>query len=392
MYTLIIENSDGEQVAFPLLCEPGTEFRIGRSPECEISLPDERHLSRVHCFLTATETGFVLTDNNSSNGIYEDDARTQQIFMLPEKVYRMGACMIRIEGEPDAYAEVEEVAYVQPEPELEPPVEEEEEYAEPALPPVDMEPLPEAPPVELAADEEYEEADLPAIEEPAPPPAASVKRRVRFQPPPPRKAVVKRPPPRAFFTANGALSTEVVLQKPKPLKHRAAVQGTKVHRAPSIPAEEYGLPCDFSLEAQLMNTTAVLLEGDLLKFCIRSEEDCRVYIIQYDCENNAAMLVPGVGGASNKLAAGVRVQFPPPGNKSGYELYVEPPYGEDTILVIACTVSCKFDKIWAECYLQSDEWRQIGEVERKAIQFCREMKGAEDARWASAVLKVRTGE
>lgn len=395
MYTLIIENSDGEQVAFPLLCEIGTNFRIGRSDECEISLPDERHLSRVHCFLTATDEGFVLTDNNSSNGIYEDDARTPQIFMQPAKVYRIGSCMIRIEGQPEVHAEEE--VYAQPEAVEEPLAVVEDPAEELPSPQADESWSAAELPVAVADDEAYEEEpagapeDIPAVAPMATPPVEK-KRRVRFQAPPPRKAIVKRPPPRAFYTAGGTLNTEVVLQKPKQLKHRAAVQGTKVQREPSVSAEEFGLPYDFAVEAQLLNTTAVLLEGDLLRFGIYAEEDCHVFIIQYDSENNAAMLVPGVGGASNKLFAGQRVQFPPPGNKSGYELYVEPPYGEDIILVIACTASCKFDKIWADCYQQSDEWRKIGEVESKAIQFCKEIKGAESALWAAAVLKVRTGE
>lgn len=385
MYTLLIENSDGEQVAFPLLCELGSELRIGRSDECEISLPDECHLSRVHCILTCTETGFVLTDNNSSNGVYEDNLRTQQIFMQAEKEYRIGSCRILLSGSPDGVAE---------------PVEQEE-----SLPPPPMLDFDETPLIE--DDEPYLEevaVSVPApapqpqpspTSEPAPEPAPRPERksRVRFQPPPPRKAIVKRPPPRAFYTASGVLNTQIVQQKPKQLKHRAASQaGPKVERKPSVPAEEYGLPCEFALEARLLNTSAVLLEGDLLRFGVLAEEDCRVYIIQYDSENNAVMLVPGVGGASNKLYAGHRLQFPPPGNQSGYELYVEPPYGEDTVLVIACTASCKFDKMWAECYRQSDEWRQIGEVERKAIQFCRELKGGESALWSAAVLKVCTGE
>lgn len=403
MYTLIIVNGDGEQVAFPLMCELGAELRIGRSDECEISLPDERHLSRVHCFLAYTEYGFVLTDNNSSNGVYEDDERTQQIFMQADKEYRIGACRIRLSGSPEPLVAEPQEFPVPPPPlavEEAPPIEEDEpEFEEEATPLPSPEQSVPVPPVDDGWDfpadvaEQNEAAEPPASAPvPAVVPSPERKRRVRFQPPPPRKAIVKRPPPRAFYTAAGSLNTEAVVRKPKQLKHRAAAQGPKVERAPSVPAEEYGLPCEFALETLLMNNAAVLLEGDLLRFSIQAEEDCRVYVIQYDTDNNAAMLVPGVGGASNKLFAGQRAQFPPPGKNSGYELYVEPPYGEDTILVIACTVSCKFDKIWAECYRRSDEWRQIGEVERKAIQFCREMKGGDNALWASAVLKIRTGD
>lgn len=94
MYQLIITNSDKEQLTFPLKGERGTRFSIGRSEECDFALPQEMHLSRVHCYLSFDKGRVVLTDNNSSNGIYEDGERVNTITMQPGKEYSIGSCTL----------------------------------------------------------------------------------------------------------------------------------------------------------------------------------------------------------------------------------------------------------------------------------------------------------
>lgn len=52
MLILTITNTSGDTYRFELDSVPGTCYRIGRSTNCEIALPQEIHLSRVHCILT----------------------------------------------------------------------------------------------------------------------------------------------------------------------------------------------------------------------------------------------------------------------------------------------------------------------------------------------------
>lgn len=98
MLTLTIINTKGESIRFPLEAQVGAQYSIGRSEECDVSMPEEMHLSRVHCFLSVTKYGITLTDNNSNNGIYEDEQRTAEIFMIPGKMYRIGGSPISISG------------------------------------------------------------------------------------------------------------------------------------------------------------------------------------------------------------------------------------------------------------------------------------------------------
>ncbi len=434
MLSLYIITSDNTGAVFNLEPTPGTTYRIGRSRDCEIAMPEEIHLSRIHCILTVGDGYALLTDNNSSNGIFEDDVRKPEILMMPGKQYRAGNCKITLEYTPDEapaeYTETpeytatpveepvvydapaaEEYTYNEPAPTVEeataepqeaPAVETEVYIEEVAEPQPEVEEYAEAPEEpETTAPEYTEAADEPpapvepavytTVEEPTrktfvPP----VIPRRKFVAPPPRKALVKRAAPRPFYTAAGTLSTETTLAAPKQLKRRAGAHGEKVHREPSQSAEAWGLPNDFELSLRLLNTTPTLEEGDLLRFAIRANTDCYVYLIQYDSENNAMMLVPGVGGASNAVQAYTELQFPPSGKDSKYELYVEQPYGRDTIIAVACTHPGHFAAMWKEAKKQADSFSRPGEIEQTAIEFCKEEETSE-VRWSSAILFVHTG-
>ncbi len=441
MLSLTIINSDNICSSYELDPTPGAAYRIGRSMDCEIALPEEIHLSRVHCILTIGEGCALLTDNNSSNGIFEDNNRVQEILMLPGKQYRAGNCKLMLEEIPDAapaeepvyyeapaaqeetayeYAEAppaaeeetaptpvaeEEPVYVEPLPEPPAPVADEAPAYEEALPQFAEETpaeesaqvTEEAPPPEPEAEETAEEAapaagtPLPQLTEaakPAPFPTVTPKR--KFVPPPPRKALVKRAAPRPFYTAAGTLSTAPVSTKPKELKHRKPTNGIKLQRPPSQSASDLGLPFDFELSMRLLNTTPTIEEGDLLNFSITAEEACYIFLIQYDSNRNAAMLVPGVGGADNHVVANQETLFPPKGDNK-YELYVEPPFGNDTILAVACTAKVDFVRVWKDCLAQADELTTIGEIEKQTIELCNEMHGMENARWAATRLHIETG-
>lgn len=435
MLSLTIINSDNICSSFPLEPTPGSVYRIGRSTDCEIALPEEIHLSRVHCILTVGEGCALLTDNNSSNGIFEDDARVQEILMLPGKQYRAGNCKLMLEytadtpaeeyqeptyqeeptayqeEEPTVYEEVstvyeeEPTAYEQPAPAYE----EESPAIQPVEPPVPAE-FPTPQPIELEPEPVVEPTSEPVVElipepeeEPQPAPAPQTeapiantppppaKPRRKFVAPPPRKPLVKRPTPRPFYTAAGKLNTETTVAAPKELKRRRSTNGVKVRRAASTPADSLGLPNDFDLSLRLLNTTETLEEGDLLRFSLIAEESCHVFLIQYDSTGNAVMLVPGVGGADNKLPAIQETQFPPSGANSPYELYVEPPFGTDTIIAVACTQPTDFLDTWKDCLAQADALTNPGDIEKKAIDLCKEDEDAANALWSSALLYLKTG-
>lgn len=380
MLSLTIINSDNICSTYELDSTPGVQYRIGRSTDCEISLPGELHLSRVHCILTMGDACALLTDNNSSNGIFEDDTRMQEILVLPGKQYRVGNCKLMLELIPDA--PIEEA------PTVVEPTYEELPVEEPAVvePTYEEQPKEESAVVEEQAQEEPAAVEIPTVADHRPAPKR------KFIPPPPRKALVKRAAPRPFYTAAGRLNTDPTTAKPKELKHRKSANGIKVKRDPAVPASALGLPSDFELNLSLLNSTPTIEAGDLLRFSICAEKDCYFYLIQYDSNNEAAILVPGVGGAHNKLQAGQEVQVPPTGPDSPYELYVDLPYGVDTILAIACTEKTDWIPVWQEHLNQRDNMSTLGEVERNTIDLFKEMEKYADAKWASAMLTIKTGE
>ena len=49
--------------------------RIGRDPECEVVLPGDTTVSRVHATFTRTDSGWRVTDNNSRNGTFVNGRR-----------------------------------------------------------------------------------------------------------------------------------------------------------------------------------------------------------------------------------------------------------------------------------------------------------------------------
>ena len=400
MLSLTIINSDNICSTYELDSTPGVQYRIGRSTGCEIALPGELHLSRVHCILTMGDACALLTDNNSSNGIFEDDTRMQEILVLPGKQYRVGNCKLMLELIPDAPIE-EEPTVVEPvfearpvevpavvEPVFEAQPVEETAVVEPVyeVTPVEEPVVVESTEVEEQTQEEPAAVEIPTVADHRPAPKR------KFIPPPPRKALVKRAAPRPFYTAAGRLNTDPTTAKPKELKHRKSANGVKVKREPAVPASALGLPSDFELNLCLLNSTPTIEAGDLLRFSICAEKDCYFYLIQYDSNNEAAILVPGVGGAHNKLQAGQEVQVPPTGPDSPYELYVDLPYGVDTILAIACTEKTDWIPVWQEHLNQRDNMSTLGEVERNTIDLFKEMEKYADAKWASAMLTIKTGE
>src|SRR4051812_4486066 len=52
-------------------------FLVGRAPEAHFSLPDDDYFSRMHCLIEVNPPHCRLTDLNSRNGTFVNDARVQ---------------------------------------------------------------------------------------------------------------------------------------------------------------------------------------------------------------------------------------------------------------------------------------------------------------------------
>lgn len=71
-----------------------TSLRLGRHPYNEASLPD-LSLSRYHCWIQGTDTGYFIEDLASTNGTYVNGRRIQSRQLLqPGDVIRVGASEI----------------------------------------------------------------------------------------------------------------------------------------------------------------------------------------------------------------------------------------------------------------------------------------------------------
>jgi membrane-bound lytic murein transglycosylase D len=66
-----------------------TTFRIGRTGDCEVCIPEE-HVSRNHAEVRFEDGLWCVRDLNSSNGIYVDDRRVEVAYIAGELTCRLG--------------------------------------------------------------------------------------------------------------------------------------------------------------------------------------------------------------------------------------------------------------------------------------------------------------
>jgi len=72
------------------------EIRIGSSSELDLWIGDPA-VSRVHLSIRADEQGWVLTDNESTNGTVIGDLRVTQVAFVEPTLVRLGATVLRLE-------------------------------------------------------------------------------------------------------------------------------------------------------------------------------------------------------------------------------------------------------------------------------------------------------
>ncbi|MCX6399041.1 MAG: FHA domain-containing protein [Propionibacteriales bacterium] len=89
----------------------GPRARVGRSPECEVQLPSDPTVSRVHALIDVVGDTLTITDPGSRNGVYVNGARVQQSQTLAggDRI-RVGPFVLIVQSDADAYLETVDAA------------------------------------------------------------------------------------------------------------------------------------------------------------------------------------------------------------------------------------------------------------------------------------------
>lgn len=90
MLIVTVTSTLGETTRRAFALEEGMRCCIGRDESCEISLPLESHLSRVHCILSYENGQLIIQDNQSSNGIFLNGERIVSDFLRLNEAYNLG--------------------------------------------------------------------------------------------------------------------------------------------------------------------------------------------------------------------------------------------------------------------------------------------------------------
>ncbi len=447
MICLTVTDSQGNCTQYPITEEENYHLTIGRSTECDIALPQDNHLSRLHCRVSYMQGMLILRDCGSSNGTYLNGKRIEKDVMLPGRVYTIGQTSITCT---DCAA-----AWQQPAPEPAA-VEQPSEAPEPApLPPKKQAPkakpaprpqpapaaVPQPAPVAQPAPAEEalpepppEPQPVPAEDplpvpivlpygmappgwQPAAPPAAPAPAAKPQSPSTPRRRTTRRaadttPPAKKVTLKKDG-------KKPRTIKHAEAKEPRKTkssapHADPNarrsvratqqaaserpvsiqqkqegISGSSIGLPEDFPLSFRLSKSSNRGLSPETrLQFALRAGADCYTYLIQYDSCGGVEIIYPRSKGRSKPVYAGLEVLYPPSG-RAAYDFVVEEPLGNDAIIALACTEDVDLEPLHAQALERLGENPEPGQAEIRAIKLAaKQVKKA--LRWSSSVLYLRT--
>ena len=72
-------------------------FYIGREEWCDLSLPNDKRVSSVHCELRVEKKGVRLIDRGSRNGSFINDVQVNDAFLTPDTTFKVGhsVCVLR---------------------------------------------------------------------------------------------------------------------------------------------------------------------------------------------------------------------------------------------------------------------------------------------------------
>jgi len=84
---------DGKELSFANL-----PITIGRSPENDVAIPDDRFISRQHARLSLEDDGCYLVDLNGVNGTYLGEARIYgKCAVPPGGLIQIGRTMLKVD-------------------------------------------------------------------------------------------------------------------------------------------------------------------------------------------------------------------------------------------------------------------------------------------------------
>ena len=86
--------------------KPGT-MTIGRSPQADISLDDDR-ISRIHCAIKWSDNTITIEDKGSRNGTYVDSQKISHTHLPPGAAVQLGHSAMKIEYKNEAELQYEQ--------------------------------------------------------------------------------------------------------------------------------------------------------------------------------------------------------------------------------------------------------------------------------------------
>ncbi len=393
---------------YSLDLQEGEQLSFGRSDACDISLPEEGNLSRMHCHILCHRGRIFIRDNASVNGVLCNGVSVVEAEMKPGLEFVLGLCRLSLEFRPGE-APQESVAAPEPMlpplPEVQPAVAEStfpaqvEEPSHPAgaesagessmvIPPIGV-PLSTPLPVSAVPMSEPLPISAVPLREPLPVSAASVLLRDAL----PASAAAAIPGAAASVPPAPAVPTEEAVRvsvkerrltttvvPPRQLKHATAPKprpkkqyttrsvktaapksaGKKKKRRLSVSEEKWadenavpeatsgavlGLPVDFVVQMRPLVKRYPMRAEDIMVLAVTAEEKCYIAVIQYDAAGVPSLIVPGSQRDNTVVFPHMLTRFPQAAD-ADYELVVEEPFGPVRLVLLACNQPCK----WASAY------------------------------------------
>jgi pSer/pThr/pTyr-binding forkhead associated (FHA) protein len=102
---ILLEIRSGLNAGAKIALKPGQLLRIGRHPEADKSIPDDKRMSSLHFAVEYGEQGCRLLDLKSSNGTFLNGARVKESVLANGDEIRAGGTVFAVHILPDAKAE-----------------------------------------------------------------------------------------------------------------------------------------------------------------------------------------------------------------------------------------------------------------------------------------------
>ena len=99
----------GKIIEIPL----GERCVMGRSKSADVTVADRR-MSRTHCVVESTHTGYVLTDLDSANGTWMAGKRVTEVTLKSQDTFKMGNTELLFEDKADYRSLISKIGWALP--------------------------------------------------------------------------------------------------------------------------------------------------------------------------------------------------------------------------------------------------------------------------------------